>query len=101
MDGKAWTCYTQSNTGSQGGTKDFKTPSTKCTEGPSHAPNGAVFNLVKPAKYVEFATWGRTNVNHACIRGVLQPTPYPGWLDLYIVRSKNLISTKQGVSFTD
>ena len=61
-DGTAWTCYTQTNSGSEGGTPAFRgfgSGDSSCSEGPSHAPNGAVFNIPQPAQYVEFAFWVR------------------------------------------
>ena len=58
-----WACWTQSDTGSQGGTPSFASGSIDCsTYGPSHAPNGAIFNVNGPAQYVEFAFFGRTDV---------------------------------------
>ena len=52
--GRSWSCYTQSDTGSMGGTPSFNNPSTDCsTYGPSHAPNGGVFNVPSQAQYVE------------------------------------------------
>ena len=49
-----WACWTQSDTGSMGGTPSFNNPSTDCsTYGPSHAPNGGVFNVPSQALYVE------------------------------------------------
>ena len=65
LDGSTWTCYTQSDTGTEGGTPPFRGQGDgdrSCSEGPSHAPNGAVFNVPEPAQYVEFAFWGRTDV---------------------------------------
>ena len=65
LDGQSWTCYTQSDSGTEGGTPAFMGPGrgdTSCSEGPSHAPNGAVFNIPSPAQYVEFSFFGRTNI---------------------------------------
>ena len=65
LDGRSWRCYTQSDSGSQGGTPPFRgvgDGDTDCHEGPSHAPNGGIFNLPFAAQYVEFSFWGRTDV---------------------------------------
>jgi hypothetical protein len=61
-DGQSWTCYTQSDAETQGGTPSLSDASTNCNEGPSHAPSGAEFSINGAASYVEFAFWGRTDV---------------------------------------
>ena len=61
-DGQSWTCYTQSDAETQGGTPGLSTASTSCAEGPSHAPSGAEFSINGAASYVEFAFWGRTDI---------------------------------------
>ena len=65
MDGRSWSCYTQTDSGSQGGSPPFRAVGagdTECSAGPSHAPNGAIFNVPFPAQYVEFAFWGQTDI---------------------------------------
>ena len=54
-DGSSWTCYTQSDDATQGGTPGMSDASTMCNEGPSHAASGNEFNVDAPASYVEFA----------------------------------------------
>jgi hypothetical protein len=61
-DGSSWTCYTQSDDATQGGTPGMSDASTMCNEGPSHAASGNEFNVDAPASYVEFAFWGRTDI---------------------------------------
>ena len=62
MDGTTWTCYTQSNTPTQGGTPSLATASADCNEGPSHAASGSVFSINAPAKFVSMAFWGHTEI---------------------------------------
>ena len=62
MDGATWTCYTQSNTPTQGGTPSLATASADCNEGPSHAASGSVFSINAPAKFVSMAFWGHTEI---------------------------------------
>lgn len=84
LDGQAWTCYTQSNSGSEGGTPSFMAfgnGDTDCSEGPSHAPNGAIFNIPRPAQYVEFAFWGRTDIFEVELTDCLVPEPQPDQLE--------------------
>ena len=53
LGGSAWTCYTQSHDPAQVGS--FATASDACSEGPSHAQSGTVFNVPFAAEFVEFA----------------------------------------------
>jgi hypothetical protein len=53
LGGTAWTCYTQSHDPAQVGS--FATASDACSEGPSHAQSGTVFNVPFAAEFVEFA----------------------------------------------
>ena len=68
MDGTSWTCYTHSDSGTQGGGNSFcpvgstRADCTNCNEGPSHAASGSEFVIAAPANYVEFAFWGRTDI---------------------------------------
>ena len=62
LDGTSWTCYTQSDDATQGGTPSMATASDNCDEGPSHGASGSVYNIAAPAQYVSFAFWGWTDV---------------------------------------
>jgi hypothetical protein len=88
LDGRAWTCYTQSDSGSEGGTPAFMpvgSGDADCSEGPSHAPNGAVFNIPQPAQYVEFAFWGRTDVFEVELTSCMEPEPQPDQAEAQVV----------------
>lgn len=60
LDGHSWTCHTQSSTATQGSTPSLATASASCTRGSSHLPSGAVFQIPKPARFVQFAFWGQS-----------------------------------------
>ena len=62
LDESTWTCYSQSDDASQGGTPSFAIASDNCDEGLSHAASGSVFNIAARAQYVSFAFWGWTDV---------------------------------------
>jgi hypothetical protein len=77
-DGSAWTCFVQSGTPSVGGTPGFSAASADCSAGPSHAQSGAVFNVPFPARYVEFAFWGRTEIFEIELVSCGDTPPAPG-----------------------
>eukprot|EP01045_Picozoa_sp_COSAG04_P009541 COSAG04_NODE_556_length_12658_cov_3.469862_2_plen_125_part_00 len=62
LDGITWTCYTQSDDDTQGGTPSMVDASADCNEGPSHAASGSTFNIPFPAKFVSMAFWGHTDI---------------------------------------
>eukprot|EP01052_Picozoa_sp_SAG31_P002256 SAG31_NODE_78_length_27447_cov_83.819877_2_plen_491_part_00 len=62
LGGTTWQCWTQSNNQSQGGTSSFAAGSEVCSEGPSHAASGSVFNIPFPVEFVEIGLWGQSDI---------------------------------------